>query len=186
MAGSYEELSAAFNQSARDFLRMEPDAAWLVTRYTALLKFKATTEEQKADVVKTLCTCFEDYLKKYTKPDLTWISPESEANLQRLSAALKAPETLKRIGDKTAQSLADLSIDLLDQAKRMEDNDSIPYKNRSDYYHKLTRFAGFALSTAEAFQAEITAREVDVKTSKNISPAKRITLKAANEGGPQP
>lgn len=185
MAGSYEELSAAFNQSARDLLRMEPDAAWLVTRYTTLLKFKATTEEQKADLVKTLCSCFEDYLKKYTSPDLNWISPESEKNLMQISAALKSPETLKRITDKNVRTLADLAIDLLDQAKRMEFDDHIPYKNREEYYNKVTRYAGYAISTAEAFQAEMIAREVDVKTSKNISPAKRITLKAGNEGPQQ-
>lgn len=185
MAGSYEELSAAFNQSARDLLRLEPDAAWLVTRYTTLLKFKAESAEQKAELVKTLCTCFEDYLKKYLDPHLRWISPESEKNLERLSAALKSPETLKHIPEKAAQSLADLALEVLDKAKTMEEDEGIPYSRRQEYYDKVTRYAGIALSTAEAFQAEIVAREVDVKTSKTIAPAKRITLKAANEG-PQP
>jgi hypothetical protein len=185
MAGSYDELSAAFNQSARDLVRMEPDATWLVTRYTTLLKFKAETEEQKAELVKTLCTCFEDYLRKHTLPDVRWVSGESENNLKQLSTALRTPESLKRIPENAAKTLADLSIDLLDQAKRMQNHDSIPYNRREEYYNKVTRFAGFALATAEAFQTEIDAREVDIKTSKNISPAKRITLKAA-DGGPQP
>jgi len=185
MAGSYDELSAAFNQSARDLVRMEPDATWLVTRYTTLLKFKAVSEEQKSELVKTLCTCFEDYLKKHTLPDLRWLSGESENNLKQLSAALKSPESLKHIPDNAAKVLADLSLDLLDQAQKMENNDNIPYTRRDEYTAKVTRFAALALSTAEAFQQALDAREVDVKTSKNIAPAKRITLKAANDG-PQP
>ncbi len=180
MAGSYDELSAAFNQSARDFVRMEPDATWLVTRYHTLLKFKASTDEEKTALVNTLCTCFEDYLKKYTPDTVRWIAPEAEKSLTTIASALKDPESIHRIPEGASKRIADLAIDLLDQAERMEKNDTIPYNRREEYFNKMTRIAGIALSTAEAMQT--AARDLDVKTSKNISPAKRITLKAADKG----
>lgn len=184
MADDFRKICEDFNASARDLPRSGKSSDIMLTRYALLLKHKAETEEEKAALVSTLYDCGMNLLKCYTGPNAsTYIRDSAPTNIETIFSTLRRPESLKYIPEKSAGELADVALALLAKADNANENQFTSSNRYDGYIRSMVTFSRTALQTADACRAAIDEREIDIKTGKSITPAKRIILKQPESGG---
>ena len=182
MAGTFRELSDAFNEAAKSFPRSEDNPDILLTRYSLLLRHKAETDEDRMQIVNTLYECGLQMLRKFTGPrGSTTVYDDTTTNAEAVFAQLSGPESLRCIPDGAPQAMADISFDLLAKAEAANSDHFPTYTRFNAYKAHMTSLAKLALKCADTFSAAIAERTVDIKTSKNIPLARRIVLKSKEE-----
>ncbi|MEZ0261815.1 MAG: hypothetical protein ACAH80_12455 [Alphaproteobacteria bacterium] len=172
---SFAELQRDFNKAASNWAQEESPAELIMTRYDLLMKHRAETDEQKRELTHKLFYATMEAMK-------TVVDLEAKSSLNDIYATIVTEpfEHILSAENRTyapayaARDLTNLALMVLDDT---EDSD------RSDDNKKtFADFARKAMEYAERFEALKMETNPQVQTSQDISPAKRIELKAPANG----
>ena len=184
MAGTFRELSDEFSKAARNLRESGKPSEILLMRYHLLFRHKAATDEHRAELVKSLYECGTGLLKPFIGPNSSgWMGGYLQDNVRTIFEVLREPETLRHMPESASGELADIALELLAKSDRATRPEFSSYENFNTYTRSMVAFSQAAMQTADACAAEVASRVIDIKTSKSITPAKRIVLKAPDNGG---
>lgn len=174
MAG---RLTEDFRVSSNRYVAQEITTEMLLTKYGLLLKFQAQTLEEKEALAETLLDGALKALELRVQPSYdSYISSSEMDGIGSLLARLEEQDSLQLVPARAPAALAELGIQYIAKAEAMEGNNIRTDRDR------MTRFAQMCLEHAEKIKDIVDKRAEDISTSKMITPARRISLKAANDG----
>jgi hypothetical protein len=166
-----------FRTSAKKYVDEEITTDMLLTKYGLLLKFRAQALSEKEALAEALLDGALRALSLRADPSFKgYISSSDVDSIAKLLSRLEEADSKTLVSGRAPTALAAIGMQYLQRAEEMEDSNTRTDRDR------MTRLAQMCLEHAEIFQAIIDKRNEDISTSKTITPAKRISLKAANDG----
>jgi hypothetical protein len=184
MASTFRELSEDFNTCASGLARSGKSAETILTRYFVLLNHKAQTDDERSATVTALFDGGMSLLRRYAARNDNNLYGTTVTNAVKIFDALQKPESLNYLPQRAEQELADVAFALAAKADALTSDEFGSYSSFDNCREATISLSKIALKAAETAKAAMAERTIDIKTSKPITPAKRIVLKTPDGGAP--
>ncbi len=193
---NFRELSDDFNASAKAFLKDQEDrpVAMLLTKYSALIKYKAKNNDERELLASQLFDCGLQLLEKAAADGRgSTLSHSAGRSLCRktleTTAAifnmLSQDESSRAVPEPAPDKLGDVALRLVKKAEALELGTGHNYEFEN-YRDGLINLAAQTLKYADVFkETAVGGKKADVSTTQDIT-ARRIMLKNPKEEGPAP
>jgi hypothetical protein len=188
---TFNELANDFNTAADKAIKTDASPALLLTRYSAIIRYKAQSTDEKEAVASMLFKKGLELLNSFATND-SYLSDSRRvhaANAKNYAQAifnrLLEPDSLPYLPEHSAEQLADATIALAKRADGVT-RDTFrhsyhPDSEANEYKKALTALADLSLGVADKYTATKTAATAAVMGQK-IAPAARLQLRQPGEG----
>ncbi|MEZ0261809.1 MAG: hypothetical protein ACAH80_12425 [Alphaproteobacteria bacterium] len=192
---TFTELTTEFNTAAEKAIKTDAAPLLLLTRYSALLRYKAQSTDEKEAVAAMLFNKGIELLNSFAPP----ASQEAIVNDTRRAHAsntkgytnaifnrLLEPDSLPYLPENAAEKLADATLAL---ARRTETITRDHFRNSyygdneaTEYKKSLRELAETALNYADKVTAMKAASSTAAVIGQKIAPAAKIQLRQPDNG----
>lgn len=173
MSKPFSTLAAEFNATARAYLDSEVSIDLLTTKYSVLLTHKAVAPEEKKQLVETLYDCGLKWLQNLAQTGKV-VEHQTTVTMLALFSRLTEDDGIHLIPKSAPEQLTDAALDLIGRA---EDPDGGSTSTRG----YIVRMAAQTLAAADKIKAAHDQMILDVSTSQDITPSKKLELKQKDE-----
>lgn len=162
MALDSKTLVDSFNASAADYRVGNLPASMLVSKYQALFRYKAETEENKAQLTAAMFNAVVETVRTIASPSGKLDTFDIADRVSPLLQQLTADENLGLVPQQAPQVLAELSIALADRVGKVTGKtlkDAGVYEGYIDNYRGAgTKLAAMLVEYADKFDSSVAQR----------------------------
>jgi hypothetical protein len=172
MSKPFNKLSEEFNATAKAYIDGDVSIELLTTKYSVLIAHKATSPQEKRELVTTMYNCGLKWLEAQAKAGNA-VDHQTTISMTAHFTRLTDEDSINFIPSAAPEQLTDVALDLLRRAES-------PSGGGSSMKAYIVKLAGQTLAAADKIKAAHTAL-ADITTSQDITPSKTLTLKQKDE-----
>lgn len=189
---TFNDLATDFTAAAEKAVKTDASPATLITRYSAIIRYKAQSADEKEAVAGALFKKGLELLNSFAAQTDSYVSDSRRVHAanarnyaQLIFNRLLEPDSLPYLPEQAAEQLADATIALAKRADSVT-RDTFrhsyhPDSEAAEFKKALSALADLALGTADKYTESKGAASAAVMGSK-IAPAAKLQLRQPGEG----